>query len=162
MGDSSFFVWCVQSLPCQREVPPKAAEGFRRALRGLLARASGQSPSGLLRGHLPTVWGGLLRTASPSAKGSPYRGAGRAREAGGALALHGCSGCLRERAGRACPVPTALRSYEFFGNVTRMVVPVPTWLCRSIFASCSRAMCLTMASPKPVPPVALERLLSTR
>ena len=40
--------------------------------------------------------------------------------------------------------------------------PVPTWLCRSIFASCSRAMCLTMASPKPVPPVALERLLSTR
>ena len=48
------------------------------------------------------------------------------------------------------PGPTALRSYEFFGNVTRMVVPVPTWLCRSIFASCSRAMCLTMASPKPV------------
>ena len=65
-------------------------------------------------------------------------------------------------AGRACPAPTALRSYEFFGNVTRIVVPVPTWLCRSIFASCSRAMCLTMASPKPVPPVALERLLSTR
>ena len=81
MGDSSFFVWWVQSLPCQREVPPKAAEGFHRALRGLLARASGQSLSGLLRGHLSTVWGGLLRTASPSAKGSPYRGAGRAREA---------------------------------------------------------------------------------
>ena len=65
------------------------------------------------------------------------------------------------QAGHARPLPRC-EVYEFFGNVTRMVVPVPTWLCRSIFASCSRAMCLTMASPKPVPPVALERLLSTR
>ena len=29
-------------------------------------------------------------------------------------------------AGRTCPAPTALRGYEFFGKVTRMVVPVPT------------------------------------
>ena len=84
-----------------------------------------------------------------------YKAAARGRAA--AFLFGGCI-CR----GRACPAPTALRGYEFFGNVTRMVVPVPTWLCRSIFASCSRAMCLTMASPKPVPPVALERLLSTR
>ena len=82
-------VWWVQSLPCQREVPPKAAEGFRRALRGLLARASGQSPSGLLRGHLPTVWGRLasdgfavrerlpLQGSWPSPRG--LRGFGTAR-----------------------------------------------------------------------------------
>ena len=43
MGDSSFFVWCVQSLPCQREVPPKAAEGFRRALRGCLPGQAGRA-----------------------------------------------------------------------------------------------------------------------
>ena len=89
--------------------------------------------------------------------GGAFVGAGQARPA----AFPQTRFCLSV-AGRACPPPTALRSYEFFGNVTRMVVPVPTWLCRSIFASCSRAMCLTMASPKPVPPVALERLLSTR
>ena len=53
-------------------------------------------------GHPPHRVGRLASDASPSAKGSPYRGAGRAREAGGALELHGCSGCLRERAGRAC------------------------------------------------------------
>ena len=39
-----------------------------------------------------------------------------------------------------------------------MVVPLPTWLCRSMRAWCSRAICLTMASPRPVPPVALLRL----
>ena len=49
-----------------------------------------------------------------------------------------------------------------FGNVTLIVVPLPTWLCRSMRAWCSRAICLTMASPRPVPPVALLRLLSTR
>ena len=130
--------------------------------KGGAAKGGGGISSGFTVAACPGKRAEPLRPASPSAKGSPYRGAGRAREAGGALALHGCNGCLRERAGRACPAPTALRSYEFFGNVTRIVVPVPTWLCRSIFASCSRAMCLTMASPKPVPPVALERLLSTR
>ena len=52
--------------------------------------------------------------------------------------------------------------YYAFGNVTLMVVPLPTWLCRSMRAWCSRAICLTMASPRPVPPVALLRLLSTR
>lgn len=31
-----------------------------------------------------------------------------------------------------------------------------------MFASCCAAMCLTIARPRPVPPVALERLLSTR
>ncbi len=48
------------------------------------------------------------------------------------------------------------------GKFTRMVVPVPTVECSSILAPCSTAMCLTMASPSPVPPVALLRLLSTR
>ena len=48
------------------------------------------------------------------------------------------------------------------GSHTRIRVPWPGWLCSSTEPPCSRAQCLTMASPRPVPPVALERLLSTR
>ena len=47
--------------------------------------ANSRSPSGLApRGQLPTSWGAFFRTALPSAKASPYRGGGRACEAGGA------------------------------------------------------------------------------
>ena len=48
------------------------------------------------------------------------------------------------------------------GNSTVMVVPSPSRLSSFSWAPCSRAMCFTMASPRPVPPVALLRLLSTR
>ena len=71
--------------------------------------------------------------------------------------------------GVACVFGALRPLYQLFsaggstgGKVTRMVVPVPTVLFRSSLASCSMTMCLTMASPSPVPPVALLRLLSTR
>ena len=60
-------------LPRRRGLDPSAAYRRREPQKPL--RPASRPP--------PTVWGGLLRTASPSAKGSPYRGAGRAREAGG-------------------------------------------------------------------------------
>ena len=43
-----------------------------------------------------------------------------------------------------------------------IVVPFPGSLCRSMFAWCSCAPCFTMDSPRPVPPMARLRLLSTR
>ena len=46
-------------------------------------------------------------------------------------------------------------------NVTEMDVPRPSSLSMAICAPCFAAMCLTMARPSPVPPVAFERLLST-
>ncbi len=57
-------------------------------------------------------------------------------------------------AGRAC-WPLRVARLRIFGNVTRMVVR-----CRpgsaGQFCVVQQAMCLTMASPKPVPPVALS------
>ena len=81
MGGQQLFCLVRAKPPLSKGGAAKGGGGIPSGFTGLLARASGQSLSGLLRGHLPTVWGGLLRTASPSAKGSPYRGAGRAREA---------------------------------------------------------------------------------
>ena len=52
--------------------------------------------------------------------------------------------------------------FTYFGNRTRMVVPSPRRLSTWILALWSRAACLTMLSPRPVPPTSLERLLSTR
>ena len=48
------------------------------------------------------------------------------------------------------------------GNVTVMRVPQSGWLSSAISAPWKVAACFTMASPKPVPPRAFERLLSTR
>ena len=48
------------------------------------------------------------------------------------------------------------------GNVTLIVVPVPGRLETSMPALWSMAACLTMDSPRPVPPTSLEWLLSTR
>ena len=48
------------------------------------------------------------------------------------------------------------------GSIASSMVPVPTVDSRSMRAPCRTAICLTMASPRPVPPVALERDLSTR
>ena len=50
----------------------------------------------------------------------------------------------------------------YFGNRTRMVVPSPRRLSTWILPLWSRTACLTMESPRPVPPTSLERLLSTR
>lgn len=53
--------------------------------------------------------------------------------------------------------------YSFvLGNRTVMVVPSPTALWRSISPPWYWAACLTMDRPRPVPPEALEWLLSTR
>ena len=51
---------------------------------------------------------------------------------------------------------------QFFQNVTVIRVPRPSWLSRVMRAPWIWAMCLTMARPRPVPPVSRERLLSTR
>lgn len=74
---------------------------------------------------------------------------------------------------RRCPPPQrktspqfSQKSYMFStiisGNSTRISVPFPTSLSMVIFAPCWETICFTIASPRPVPPVALERLLSTR
>lgn len=47
-------------------------------------------------------------------------------------------------------------------NHTWISVPFPISLMTLSFASCCATMCFTIASPSPVPPVNLERLLSTR
>ena len=41
-------------------------------------------------------------------------------------------------------------------------VPLPSWLSRSTLALWQAAACLTIDSPRPVPPISLEWLLSTR
>ena len=48
------------------------------------------------------------------------------------------------------------------GKRTEMVVPTFSWLSTRMSAPSTRAECLTMDSPSPVPPTSLERLLSTR
>ena len=50
----------------------------------------------------------------------------------------------------------------FAGKHTRMQVPFPGSLCSAIVPRCSCTACLTIESPSPVPPEALEWLLSTR
>ena len=50
----------------------------------------------------------------------------------------------------------------FFGNVTVMLVPFPRVLWRSILPPWYWTACLTIDRPRPVPPEALEWLLSTR
>ena len=50
----------------------------------------------------------------------------------------------------------------FAGKHTRMQVPFPSSLCSAIVPRCSCTACLTIESPSPVPPEALEWLLSTR
>ena len=61
-------------------------------------------------------------------------------------------------------IGTNTKRYAFAirSNETVIVVPRPSSLSTEIVALCLAAMCLTMASPRPVPPVAFERLLSTR
>jgi len=55
------------------------------------------------------------------------------------------------------------RASAFFpGNTRQMVVPTPGSLCSSTWALWTWAPCLTMDSPRPVPPISLEWLLSTR
>ena len=58
--------------------------------------------------------------------------------------------------------PKPLYALKHLSNVTDIVVPRPSSLSSVICALCLTAICLTIASPRPVPPVALERLLSTR
>ena len=48
------------------------------------------------------------------------------------------------------------------GIETRIKVPCPGLLCKSIFPFKYCTACFTMESPNPVPPDSLERLLSTR
>ena len=50
----------------------------------------------------------------------------------------------------------------YAGNVTVIVVPFPTSLCKAMPALKYPAACFTMESPRPVPPDSLEWLLSTR
>ena len=59
-------------------------------------------------------------------------------------------------------LPNPLYALKHLSNVTDIVVPRPSSLSSVICALCLTAICLTIASPRPVPPVALERLLSTR
>lgn len=49
-----------------------------------------------------------------------------------------------------------------YGNEISMLVPFPISLSIKIFPLCSAAPCLTIESPKPVPPFSAKRLASTR
>ena len=49
-----------------------------------------------------------------------------------------------------------------YGMEISMLVPFPISLSIKIFPLCSAAPCLTIESPKPVPPFSAERLASTR
>ena len=80
------------------------------------------------------------KTAPSPAGGRPHGGTGRQVSGGGAYCAWPCRG----------------------GNCTVMAVPTPTWLSSESCAPMPAAMCLTMARPRPVPPVSFERLLSTR
>ena len=51
---------------------------------------------------------------------------------------------------------------RFAGKVTENTEPLPRVLAMSSVAPCRCSTCLTMASPRPVPPVSRERLRSTR
>ena len=53
-------------------------------------------------------------------------------------------------------------AYSPAGKVTVIVVPSPSRLSSSMLAWWNAAECLTMARPRPVPPLARERLVSTR
>ncbi len=57
---------------------------------------------------------------------------------------------------------TGLLHYIQFSINTEIVVPTPTLLSIESRSPCFATMCFTIASPRPVPPVSLERLLSTR
>ena len=83
---------------------------------------------------------GGKKTAPSPAGGRPHGGTGRQVSGGGAYCAWLCRG----------------------GNCTVMAVPTPTWLSSESCAPMPAAMCLTMARPRPVPPVSFERLLSTR
>ena len=50
----------------------------------------------------------------------------------------------------------------YAGKLSLISVPFPTSLCILISALWKAAACFTMDSPKPVPPIAFEWLLSTR
>ena len=66
------------------------------------------------------------------------------------------------RHGSAYSSTPTMGMYHSMGNVTWMVVPTPGRLETSMAALWSIAACLTMDSPRPVPPTSLEWLLSTR
>ena len=67
------------------------------------------------------------------------------------------------RSGKSgAPMPGAPPFPYAKGNVTRISVPFPTSLCRWMAPWWYCTACLTMDSPNPVPPEALEWLLSTR
>lgn len=51
---------------------------------------------------------------------------------------------------------------SIFYSTTIILVPLPSSLTNSIFPSCSSTICFTIARPRPVPPVSLDLLLSTR
>ncbi len=50
----------------------------------------------------------------------------------------------------------------YAGNTRRTVVPSPSVLFRETLALWKAAPCFTIESPRPVPPISLEWLLSTR
>ena len=55
-----------------------------------------------------------------------------------------------------------LSSFYAFLKITIISVPLPSSLATKISALWIATICFTMASPNPVPPFFLERLLSTR
>ena len=69
--------------------------------------------------------------------------------------------CYDELRKKPFPFPGKAFSYAF-GIVTVMLVPCPGVLWRAILPLWYCTACLTMESPSPVPPEALEWLLSTR
>ncbi len=77
---------------------------------------------------------------------------------------------LKKKKGRASQAGGPSLSGKYFqrrtcnqlGNTRRTVVPSPSVLCRLTLALWKAAPCLTMESPRPVPPISLEWLLSTR
>lgn len=54
------------------------------------------------------------------------------------------------------------RRNQLFDSVNENVVPTSGVLRTEMVSRCASRICLTMASPRPVPPAARDRLLSTR
>lgn len=133
-------------------------------LRFLMLVFQGGNP-GRARLILRGVWLRLSdwKRSHQSRRASAGAGAAAAPESVNSMAA------VPSRQPRPCCVHSVLESRKEItlllpgtGNSTVMAVPSPSRLSSFSWAPCSRAMCFTMASPRPVPPVALLRLLSTR
>ncbi len=82
MGGQQLFGLVGAKPPLSKGGAAKGGGGIPSGFTGAACPGErAEPPPACFAATSPPCGGGLLRTASPSAKGSPYRGAGRAREA---------------------------------------------------------------------------------